>query len=226
MEKIKSMTSMQSLIYSAVFLVTLFMLLLWPHFGEELLDWIECHQGLAAWVQAIFSIVAILGILLQANLHYKTERKLRSIDEDKLLFNVVFDISNNSRWLKQKITDWELLIAAISMKSVDLKDKDASDKLNQSLDLVFMELSQFERRFLKNVSDIKNDWQLNHSTEVLLSNLIRLITKIKSKSNDLISEKESLIKNCEALIKICHHRHVKLHARLSDSLNSEEGGFY
>lgn len=226
MEKIKSMTSMQSLIGSAVLLIALFIFLFWPHFGRELLAWIECHPGLAAWVQAIFSIIAIFGILIQAKLHYKTERKLRSIDEDKLLFNVVIDISNNSKWLKQKISQWDMLIAGISTSEFDLDEKDVSDKLEHSLDLVLMELAQFERRFLKNVSDIKNDWQLNHSTEILLSNLIRLITKIKSKSNDLISEKESLIKNCEALITICHRRHVKLHTRLSDSLNSEQGGFY
>lgn len=210
-KKFWPMTPAQSFYAAAAFLTILFLILLWPAIGRGLLCWIEEHQGLAAWIQALFSIVAIFGIWVQVNSSYKNQIKISKKEKLEKFIFAMNEISFTTKWLRLKLDEWDLLIVALSTGSA------LGQGAENNKALLMMELGDFERRLLKSSNALTLEAGISHQIEVLLTNIKRLFLKLtlNMESKEVIEEMLALKKNAESMTNICYVYHEKLHKEFS-----------
>lgn len=179
------------------------------------LVWIpKTSSDLASWVQAIFSIIAIIAVWIQTNKSF--ENQIKIIEHNKLLQldEIYKEVSLNSRWLNLKIKDWEFFLGALATGSTFGIEAD------NSKEILLMELNEFERRFLKYSSHQTFDSTINHQVEIIINNLKKLILKLNlgMTAKEVIGEMLVLQKNAEAIASICTEQSRKIHEKTHEKL--------
>lgn len=77
--------------------------------ASGVLNWIECHQGLAAWVQAVFSVLAIVAAIMLSRLQFRDAQKLQ-IEQQKV------ERKRNEEAKRQAEIRWLLALAQVGVR--------------------------------------------------------------------------------------------------------------
>lgn len=206
------MTADQSMWAAAIFLTVIVIIFMLNIFGSDLYCWVKENEEFAAWIQAIFSVIAILAIWLQIRYSYNNQKKMVELSKLERLNEINKEISYTTRWLNLKLKSWEVFVEEWPAEVL------ADHESERIKSLVLMELREFERKLLKYSNEFLFDASLSNRIDVVLMNLKRLIYMISSgfPASDLLNELAKLKKNAHGMSELCIFSHKWIYDKLSN----------